>query len=949
MVLMVTGSLICAVLGLSDQPQWIAPESTAVAEPAPLPAWLWVASPKAPPPTSTNASVGKVWLSRTFEIPAGKSVSAARLRVAADNHAVAYVNGAEVLRCDDWAKLATASVTLHPGANTLSIEATNDTGTNVNPAGVLAALDVEFKEGSPLTIVTDQEWRGAMSTWAGWPATPAPADADPAVVLGPADTAPWRLSPSMFTPPRPCPLLRSTFTLEDAPASAKVRLVGLGHYVLRLNGHVVGDTVINQAWSQYDKTLYWQEFDITDLLRPGENVWGVELGNSFWQVAPPNDPGRFAKTDAMPDFSHGHPYLLWLEARMRSADGKETVVGSDRSWRWTDGPLTFSHIYAGEDYDARRELPGWDAPGFDDQAWRPVQPVPAPSAALTQLPGPGIKTAEAFTAKEIRTPQAGVYTYVFPQNCSALLRFTVHGPAGAKVRFKPCEYMDPDGRVRFTYTWGTSKDIWHDYTLRGGAAETHQILFCYVGCQYVEVTGAVPAGHPNPDRLPVVERLELVHTRAANRSVGTFTCASELQNRAHALIDWSIRSNMSHVATDCPHREKNGWQEENWHMARAISYGYDVRHWFRKITHDQRDTQLPDGHIPTNCPNYLVGIPPHGYWNEAPEWGVAGVLVPWHLYEWYGDRDALAASYASMKAYVDYLTAQAQDGVIRSNLGDWYDCGHDQGDGPSHWTPTEVSATAIWALGAATVAQAADVLGEPADAQRYRALFEQVRATFQARFWDAGTKTVKNNGSCQAANATALCIGLVPEADRAAALDRIVADLEQRNWQQTTGEVLHIFFIRALAEGGRGDVLHRVYARQDRGSYGYMVRSGLTTLPESWNAQPGTGNSMNHFMLGQLVEWHYAYVAGIRQQPGSVSWRKVLIAPQPGPLTSAQASFESPAGRITSSWRRHDDAFELTVEIPANVAAVAVLPDGTRHELAAGQTTLRCPDKQEVP
>jgi hypothetical protein len=758
-----------------------------------------------------------------------------------------------------------------------------------------------------------------------------------------ADAAPWRLDPTALSESIACPILRAEFQVDGEPTTATVRVIGLGHYELRLNGHVVGDTLVNQAWSQYDRTLFWQEFDAGPWIRRGTNAWGVVLGNSFWHVAATNDPRRFAKTDAMPDFSNGHPHLLWLEARVHTADGRETVVTSGPDWKWTEGPLTFSHIYAGEDYDATREPTGWDRPGFDDRSWRSAAVCDAPPAELAQLPSPGLKAFEVFKPTDIREPAPGVFTYVFPQNCSALLRFTIKGERGRTVRFKPCEYMDESGRVRFSYTWGTGNDIWHDYMLRGGPPESHQTLFCYVGCQYVEVTGAVPAGRPNPAGLPVLESLELVHVRAANPIVGAFSCSSPLQNAAHSLIDWSIRSNMSHVATDCPHREKNGWQEENWHMARAMAYRYDVHDWYVKIARDLRDTQLPDGHIPTNCPNYLVGIPPHGFWNEAPEWGVAGVLVPWHLYEWYGDRDALADAFESMKRYVDYLSSTARDGVITSNLGDWYDYGHGQPDGPSRWTPLDVSATAIWALGASTVARAAEVLDRDEDAETYRALFERIRDTFRRRFWDAETKTVRNNGSCQAGTAAALCIDLVPEADRAAAVQRIVDDLAGREWQQTTGEVLQVFLVRALAEAGRADVLHKVYAREDRGSYGYMVNQGLTTLPESWNAKPGTGNSMNHFMLGHLMEWHFAYVAGIRQPPGGVGWSKVLIAPNPGPLEHAEASFDSPAGRIASHWQRLGDSFVLSTEIPQGVEATAVLPDGSRHPLSAGSNNLTCP------
>jgi alpha-L-rhamnosidase len=740
----------------------------------------------------------------------------------------------------------------------------------------------------------------------------------------------------------PCPIMRGTFRLIAQPTHATVRIIGLGHYFLSLNGKQVGTSLIDQPWSQYNKTLYWQEFDILPLLKKGENAWGVLLGDSFWKVGPANDPMRYVKTDAMPDFSRGYPYLLWLEAKITTDDGRVVTVTSDRTWKWIEGPLTFSNIYAGEDYDARRLPTGWNVPGFDDRLWKDVQVAPTPSGTPEPFRAPPIKAFEVFHPERIVTPDVkGEYTYVFPQNCSALLRFTVQGAEGKTIRFKPCEYMDSTGRVKFTYTWGTKKDIWHDYTLLGVGEEQHQILFCYVGCQYVGVTGAVPEGYPNPDGLPVLKSLDLVHVRAACPEAGFFSCSSELQNGAYHLIDWSIRSNLSYVATDCPHREKNGWQEQNWHMARAFSYRFNAQSFFEKIAHDVRDTQLPDGHVPTNCPNYLVGIPPHGYWNEAPEWGISSVLLPWHLYEWYGDRKALHDAFESMRRYVDYLSTQAKDGVISSNLGDWYDYGHGKGDGPSQWTPNQASATAIWALGAKTVAQAAKVLGKSHEEAVYQKLWEQIKKDFQRRFYDPQRKSVLNHGSCQAINSTALCVGLIPEEDRPAVLQAIVDDVERWGYQQTVGEVLQVFFVRALAEGGRNDVLHKVYARENRGSYGYMVRQGLTTLPESWDARPGTGNSMNHFMLGHLMEWQFAYVAGIRQQPGSVGWRRILIAPNPGPLDSASASFSSPSGLIKIHWEKNGKEFQMTVSIPPGVEAKAVMPDGQTLPLKEGTAALK--------
>ena len=744
----------------------------------------------------------------------------------------------------------------------------------------------------------------------------------------------------------PCPILRSHFRLGSKPLGGTVRVVGLGHYQLRLNGKQVGESVINQAWSQYDKTLFTQEFDISSFLMKGENVFGVMLGNSFWHIGPTNDPGRFQGYAT--DFAKGHPHLLWLEARIRTKSGEDIVVASGPGWKWAPGPLTFSDVYGGEDYDARLAPDGWDEPGFADDRWSGVTIMPAPSAELVPLIGPPMKEYEVFQPKEVRNLGAAGYIYIFPQNCSAVLRFTVSGKPGSRVRFKPAEDVDDKGRVRFSYTWDTGQEVWQDYTLRGGEEESHETLFSYIGCQYVGLTGAVPAEEPNPEGLPVIHKLELVHVRTANAVAGSFTCSSDLQNSIQRISDWAVRSNMSHYATDCPHREKYAWLEQTWHMAESISYLFDVRDWYKRMDRNIRDVQLPDGHIITKAPMYLTKANPHGVYHEAAEWGIAGVLDPWHLYEWYGDRNALAAAYESMKRYIDYLSSTAKDGIITTNLGDWLDYGPKEKDkeGFPMWTPQQVSATAVWALGAKTAAKAARVLDKGDDAARFDALFEKIRADFQRHFYDPRTKTVKNGGSCQAGNAAALCIGLIPEKDREGALQAVADDLAKRNWQQTVGEVFHIFFMRALAEGGRGDVLQKVYSREDIGSFGYMVKIGLTTLPETWDAKRGTIYGLNHFAFGHLIEWHFAYIAGIRQQPDGIGWKKILIAPQPGNLKSASADFNSPSGKISVRWTAAEGKFQLTATVPDGVAATAILPDGSRYNLVAGPNTLSCPFKQ---
>lgn len=750
----------------------------------------------------------------------------------------------------------------------------------------------------------------------------------------PFTLARWIAPPRELAADSPLPLFRREFTLETLPRRATLRIVGLGDYDARINGHRLADTGINQPWSQYEKTLYYRDYELTAWLRPGVNCVGVMLTNSFWHNLPP-PAGRYNKDG--PQRRAEEPLLLCAEvvldygpaAADQAAAAAVTRLGTDETWRTAPGPIVFSHIFAGEDYDARRVLVGWDQPGFDAAAWRPARVAEAPAGDLLAQTWPAVATCERFTPARISRLAPGVCLYGFPQNCSAQLRVKLSGGApGQRVGFRCGEHKNADDRLFGSYV----VDCW--LTCDGQELD-HQWLSFYLGMQFVEVTGAVPAGDPNPDRLPVIDALELVHVRTGLPEVGTFSCSSDLFNRTHRLIDWAVRSNTSHVLTDCPHREKLGWLECSYLLAPSFQYRYDCRAWQAKIVRDIQDAQEPSGRVLTVAPSYPAGRFP-GAFNWTVEWGAAAVLLPWQHYVWYGDPQILRDHFAMMRRFTDYIQTEATDGQAPGGLGDWYDYGHGQPPGPSRFTPPELSATATWALCAMTVARAADVIGRPEDARTYRELHAQIATAFARHFRDPETGALRHTGSPQCANAMALCADLVPPADRARLVQEIVADLEARGWQQTPGDVGHVYLIRALAEAGRSDVLHRVYAREGLGSYGGILQKGLTSLPETWDAMMDGYQSLDHCMLGHVLEWFYGYVAGIRQAPGSVGWQQVVIAPQPGPLTHAEASLVVPPGTIRSSWRLADGVFHLEVDIPAGVQAVAVLPSGAESPLHGG-------------
>lgn len=746
--------------------------------------------------------------------------------------------------------------------------------------------------------------------------------------------AQWITSPASFDPEGVRSLLiRHEFQVDERPRAATLRIVGLGDYELRLNGRPLAATGMNQPWSQYEKTLYCREFDVTDALRSGTNCIGFLLTNSFWHNQRPPE-GRYFKDG--PQRAADEPHLLLAEIEIETSNGKVLHIASDETWTTHPGPIVFSHIFAGEDYDARQKQPGWDQTGFNDSEWGSARLALPPAGELLRQTWPPIASGPIFQPSSITEAAPGVWMYAFPQNCSAQLRLEVTGGnSGDRIALRCGEHCSDGGRLFGHYVVACQ-------ITTGGDPIDHRWSSFYLGMQFVEVEGAVPAGMPNPTGLPVIEAMSIEHVRTGLDEVGSFSCSSELFNDTHDMIDWAMRSNLQHVLTDCPHREKLGWLEQAYLMAPSYQYRYDIQSFNAKLLRDLRDQQLPSGRVTTVAPPYPRGRFPHDF-DWTIEWGAAAVLLPWAQYEWTGDKQTLRENFAMMRRFVDHIADEAKDGIAPGGLGDWYDYGHGQPPGPSRFTPVELSATATWALCAKRLADAADVLGETQVEQRYSDLYTEISEAFQHRFRDPATGDLEHSGSPQCANAMALMAGVVAEKDRDHLLYQIIADLEERDWQQTPGDIGHVYLIRALAEAGRSDVLHKVYSRTGPGSYGGVLAKGLTSMPETWDATMDGYQSLNHCMLGHVMEWFYGYVAGIRQPHGSVGWNSVLIAPEPGPLTHAEATLRTPRGEIASRWRIDEGEFRLDVDIPAGVAAEARLPSGAIHQLSVGLQSLQEP------
>jgi alpha-L-rhamnosidase len=719
-------------------------------------------------------------------------------------------------------------------------------------------------------------------------------------------------------------LLRKEFEVRPGLVRAIAHVSGLGQYEMTLNGVKAGDDLLSPGWTAYNTTVLYDTKEVTSLLHAGTNALGLTLGNGMYNVVRRN---RFVKFTG----SFGALRAI-LHLRLEYADGSTQILATDETWRTFAGPITFSNIYGGEDYDARLNPAGWDSPGFDDHAWTPaVQIIRAPGKLRGHT-----YAAEPLRAIETRTPFAvrtltnGETIYDLGQNASYMPRLRVTGPAGSAVRLTPAEILGPDGQIDRGTMGGTARGgSWWEYTKGTAGAETWSPKFCYIGCRYLQAR-LTPA-HSGSE-LPRIESIEGVIIHSGAPPVGEFACSNELLNRIRTLVRWAQRANMVSVLTDCPHREKLGWLEQYHLNGPAIRYEFDLCRLFTKGMNDMADAQLENGLVPNIAPEYTQF---KGTFRAAAEWGSAFIIVPWQQYQFSADLEVLRTHYDAMKRYFAYLETQAKDEVVSEGLGDWYDLGPKK-PGFAQLTPPPVTATAFYYEDARILAQAAALLNHPDEAKDYAARAERIRASYDRHFLhaDNGNRTYATGSQC--ANALPLVLGIVAVEDRDAVLASLVRDVESHGWAMTAGDVGFRFLLQALAQAGRSDVIYKMINQDEKPGYGYQLKMGATSLTESWDAN--RSSSHNHFMLGHITEWFYKDLAGIETDPAVPGFKKIRIRPQPvGDLAWVRASYDSIRGRIVSDWKRSGQRFTLKVTIPANMTATVFLPArGNRGVMEGG-------------
>jgi len=750
--------------------------------------------------------------------------------------------------------------------------------------------------------------------WTGkWISDPVPLPGDPANLYGVL----------------PAPLLRKEFTIDKPVARARAYISGLGYYEFSLNGRRVGDRVLDPAWTSYGRRVLYSIYDVTELLKPGPNTVGILLGNGWYNPLPLQMWGwlnlRYYLTV-------GRPRAL-LQLNILCEDGTLQQVVTDETWKVGDSPILKNNIYLGEVYDARREVPGWDRPGFDDRDWRPAVQAPESVGEWRAQMLPPIREIRRIKPIRLLEPTPNVYIFDMGQNFAGRVRLKVKGEAGREIRLRYGELLNPDGTLNLmTSVCGQIKkpgrggpgapDVAFQtdvYILKGDGLESFMPRFTWHGFRFVEVTG-----YPGRPPIDAIEGYLL----ASNVSrVGEFTCSNPLLNDIQEISQWTFLSNLFSVQSDCPHRERFGYGGDIVASGEAVMYNLDMAAFYAKTVTDFADAVRPNGGLTETAP--FVGIDAFqnglGGGSGPIGWGTVHPLLLWKMYQYYGDKRLLSDQYPIAARWMEFLDSRARNDLLERGIGD-----HE-----SLVPKVEpLTSTAFYYFNADLVSRIAGILGHTRDANKLADRAAAIKAVFNQKFLDR--QTGRYATATQACQAFALFMGLVPASAREAALNRLLENVAEHHDHLTTGIFGTPFMLHALSEQGHPDVAYRIVNQRDFPGWGYMLEHGATTLWETWEFSDDVF-SHNHPMFGSVSEWFFKVLGGIRPDPRAVGFDPIVIRPAivPG-LRWVKARYNSIRGPIRSEWYLQDRILTMNVEIPANTSALIHLPTGQIKDIQEG-------------
>ena len=712
--------------------------------------------------------------------------------------------------------------------------------------------------------------------------------------------------------PAPSPLLRHAFQVKRPVRSARAYVTSLGLYELHLNGARVGDQLFTPGWTSYNRRLQYQTYDVTALLHPGANAIGAMLGDGWYR----GYLGFFGQRNI-----YGRQLALRLQLDIDYQDGTTDRIATDGAWKTTPGPVLASDIYGGESYDARRERAGWAAPAFDDHDWAPVAVFPPPRTTLVASMSPPVRRVRTLRPIEIRRLPSSETLFDLGQNFTGWVRLVVRGAAGTTITLRYAEVLDRSGDLYIANLRRAGQT--DHYTLKGEGEERYEPHFTFHGFRYVAVRGL-----PGPADANTITGIAVSSDLG---QTGVFETSDSLLNQLQRNIVWGERSNFLDVPTDCPQRdERLGWTGDAQVFSRTAAFNMDVAGFFAKWLADLAADQDTSGIVPWVIPNPFMDSVHFG---GTAGWSDAAVIIPWTMYQVYGDRGLLERQYPSMRAWVDYMHRRAGPDVIWRpgwQFGDWLALHSDDPSYPGATTSTDLIATAYLAHSTDLVARAETVLGKADEAARYQSRFRTIHDAFDREFVSGAGRVGENT---QTAYALAIAFGLLPDSIVSAAGNRLAEDVRARGVHLTTGFLGTPVLLHTLSGTDHLPLAFALLTQRSYPSWLYPITRGATTMWERWDGirpdssfeDPGM-NSFNHYAFGAVGDWMYRNIGGLDLDSTAAGYERSRIAPHVGAgLTSAKASLETSYGTLASAWSVAGGQFVLDVTIPVNTSATVTL------------------------
>jgi alpha-L-rhamnosidase len=888
--------------------------------------WLWF--PEGNP--AQDAPVATRYFRRTLTVPAGRKIARALAFFAGDDLCVFYVNGAQVGVGRGHPNLVGAEIggNLHAGDNQLAVAATNaKADVPNNPAGWIAAVRVEFESGSPLVVRSDRTWRSSTGSPPGWERAGFDDSAwIPAMDLGKAGMPPWGLpwgnrwrSEHRRLPAR---YVRREFGTSAGQTLRRgvAYVCGLGFFDLYVNGRLIGDQLMNPALTGYDKRCLYVTFDVTPALKAGRNAVGIVLSN-----------GRFFAPRSqvpVPMTTYGHPKLI-AQLHLEYDDGTQQTIVSDSSWKvTTGGPIRSSSEFDGEEYDARREMPGWAAAGFDDSRWRPVPLVAPPGGKLEAQMIEPIRVTQILRPREITRPKPGVWMVDFGQAFYGSVKVKASGPAGTRVSIRTSFNVLPDGTLNYLNDRSAlNTDV---YTLKGEGLEQWHPRFRGNATRWAQIEGF--PGTPDRDSFAGL----VTHTD--HQRVGEFQCSHPIVNRAYQNARWGTRMQNRSVPMEPDRDERMPWSGHPAKTSESEGWVFNVARFYDHFLHNYRVHQADDGSLQEILPPYWT------FNSKDIIWPSVATIIPDWYYNFYGDDRLLRDNYDMMKRFVLYHRRAnlKTDGTMDfCAYGDWVDAASIGGNSlNAGGTSRPLLGSAYFYRNCRIVERAARLLGKPEDERCFRDLAERVRDGFNRRFFQAQAHAYDSETQCSAV--LPLAFGLVPPAHREAVVDNLIRDIMVAHRGHTSVGLIGMQWqMQVLTGVGHPEVAYRIATQTTRPSWGYMISKGATTSWERWDTDTqdgGMNGESQKILSGNFEAWCYQTLAGINYDPCRPGFKHIILRPRPvGDLAFVRASHKCLYGTIRSEWRIENGLFTWNVAVPPNTTATAYVPAKDARAVTEGK------------